>query len=120
MLTRRSLPFVTTNKTIKTFRHALALDERRAKFRASYYHRPTEEPVQEPITRVGTLMRDARSRWRRLFSKDRGRSLKTVHDMFLDHQIPEATDDAKFTTDVKEVWFAGCHGGQSRELSDFI
>ncbi|VDC07954.1 unnamed protein product [Peniophora sp. CBMAI 1063] len=123
VLTRRSLPFVTTNTTIKTFRHALALDERRARFRASYYHRPNGEAVQAPISHMGTMVRDAHSRWRRFFSKDKGRSLKVVHDMINDHRLPQANDDAIFKTDVKEVWFAGCHGdvggGSTPDTDDF-
>ncbi|RDX42628.1 hypothetical protein OH76DRAFT_1410973 [Lentinus brumalis] len=39
----RTLPFVTGNTTIKTFRHALALDEHRVKFLPNLYHRDTPE-----------------------------------------------------------------------------
>ncbi|EKM49551.1 uncharacterized protein PHACADRAFT_265089 [Phanerochaete carnosa HHB-10118-sp] len=41
LLRSKTLPFTTTNTTIKTFRHALALDERRAKFQPNLYHRLT-------------------------------------------------------------------------------
>jgi uncharacterized protein (DUF2235 family) len=37
---KRTLPFTNSNRSIKTFRHALALDERRTKFQPNYYHRP--------------------------------------------------------------------------------
>jgi uncharacterized protein (DUF2235 family) len=40
IITKRTLPFTNSNKSIKTFRHALALDERRVKFQPNYYHRP--------------------------------------------------------------------------------
>jgi uncharacterized protein (DUF2235 family) len=36
----RRLPFTTSNKVVKTFRHAVALDERRAKFKANLWNRP--------------------------------------------------------------------------------
>ncbi|KAF9029438.1 hypothetical protein BDZ89DRAFT_1065404 [Hymenopellis radicata] len=36
----RTLPFTTSNKSIKTFRHALSLDEHRARFKPNLYHRP--------------------------------------------------------------------------------
>ncbi|KAI0673866.1 hypothetical protein C8Q78DRAFT_1076827 [Trametes maxima] len=36
------LPFTASNTAIRTFRHALSLDERRAKFKANYYNRPTD------------------------------------------------------------------------------
>ncbi|OSD00890.1 hypothetical protein PYCCODRAFT_1370341 [Trametes coccinea BRFM310] len=35
------LPFTASNTAIRTFRHALSLDERRAKFKANNYNRPT-------------------------------------------------------------------------------
>ncbi|CAL1713203.1 unnamed protein product [Somion occarium] len=43
LLMNRTLPFTTTNTTIKTFRHALSLDEHRAKFRPNLYHRPSPD-----------------------------------------------------------------------------
>ncbi|KAH9897658.1 hypothetical protein C8Q73DRAFT_787913 [Cubamyces lactineus] len=36
------LPFTASNTAIRTFRHALSLDERRAKFKANHYNHPTE------------------------------------------------------------------------------
>lgn len=38
----RRLPFTTSNQIVRTFRHALALDERRAKFKANLWNRPNE------------------------------------------------------------------------------
>lgn len=38
----RRLPFTTNNTAIKTFRHAISLDERRAKFKANHYNRPNK------------------------------------------------------------------------------
>ncbi|KAI9430249.1 hypothetical protein BJY52DRAFT_1232453 [Lactarius psammicola] len=60
----RELPLTASNTTVRFFRHALALDERRATFRMNYWHR--------------------RSR-----------------DHYDDEERPQ--------TDVREVWFAGCH-----------
>ena len=37
-----SLPFTTSNTVVCTFRHAIALDERRAKFKANLWNRPEE------------------------------------------------------------------------------
>lgn len=36
----RRLPFTTSNTIVRTFRHALSLDERRAKFKANLWNRP--------------------------------------------------------------------------------
>jgi uncharacterized protein (DUF2235 family) len=36
----RRLPFTTSNTIVRTFRHAVSLDERRAKFKANLWNRP--------------------------------------------------------------------------------
>ena len=36
----RALPFTTSNTVVNTFRHAISLDERRAKFKANLWNRP--------------------------------------------------------------------------------
>lgn len=41
----RRLPFTTSNSVVKTFRHALALDERRAKFKPNHWNRPTVDEL---------------------------------------------------------------------------
>ncbi|RXW23141.1 hypothetical protein EST38_g2693 [Candolleomyces aberdarensis] len=42
----RRLPFTTSNTIVRTFRHAIALDERRAKFKANTWNRPVHgEPL---------------------------------------------------------------------------
>ncbi|KAH9053019.1 hypothetical protein EDB83DRAFT_1191042 [Lactarius deliciosus] len=59
-----TLPFTNSNSAIRHFRHAMALDERRAAYQVNHWHPGNP------------------------------------HD-------PEAADNKK--TDVREVWFAGCH-----------
>jgi predicted NAD-dependent protein-ADP-ribosyltransferase YbiA (DUF1768 family) len=44
-LISRHLPFTTSNTTLKTFRHAPALDERRARFKLSHWNRHTAEEI---------------------------------------------------------------------------
>ena len=39
----RTLPFTTSNTLVRTFRHALALDERRTKFQPNLWNRPDEK-----------------------------------------------------------------------------
>ncbi|KAL0060019.1 hypothetical protein AAF712_013198 [Marasmius tenuissimus] len=41
VITTRSLPFTDSNTAVKTFRHAVAIDERRTRFRANLFHRST-------------------------------------------------------------------------------
>ncbi|KAH9922868.1 uncharacterized protein BXZ73DRAFT_51265 [Epithele typhae] len=47
----RTLPFTTTNATIKTFRQALSLDEHRVKFLPNLYHR-TATPSDGPTSSI--------------------------------------------------------------------
>ncbi|KAI0800498.1 hypothetical protein C8Q74DRAFT_1214409 [Fomes fomentarius] len=49
------LPFTASNTAIRTFRHALSLDERRAKFKANHYQHP--RPDEEHGTRPGDMPR---------------------------------------------------------------
>ncbi|KAH9167852.1 hypothetical protein EDB89DRAFT_1995238 [Lactarius sanguifluus] len=60
----RDLPFTASNTSVRYFRHALALDERRATFQVNQWHR----------------------------------TLRYDHD-----------NEERPQTDVREVWFAGCH-----------
>ncbi|KAJ3575741.1 hypothetical protein NP233_g902 [Leucocoprinus birnbaumii] len=60
----KRLPFTTSNTIVRTFRHAISLDERRAKFKANFWNRPNQgeaklgvqanqapqQPVQPPDT----------------------------------------------------------------------
>jgi uncharacterized protein (DUF2235 family) len=39
----KRLPFTTSNTIVRTFRHAVSLDERRAKFKANLWNRPSAE-----------------------------------------------------------------------------
>ncbi|KAH9897659.1 hypothetical protein C8Q73DRAFT_366292 [Cubamyces lactineus] len=40
------LPFTTSNRAIRTFRHAIALDERRARFQVSLYKHPSKKEAE--------------------------------------------------------------------------
>jgi uncharacterized protein (DUF2235 family) len=46
----RRLPFTTSNKVVKTFRHAVSLDERRAKFKANLWNRPNPKEQVLSVT----------------------------------------------------------------------
>ncbi|KAJ2925169.1 hypothetical protein H1R20_g11915, partial [Candolleomyces eurysporus] len=62
------LPFLTSTRFIKTYRHAMSLDERRAKFQANQWNKPT---LVEESLGLGS--------------------------------------SSSPSTDIMEVWFAGCH-----------
>lgn len=46
----RRLPFTTSNTIVRTFRHAVALDERRAKFKANLWNRPNTKEQTLSVT----------------------------------------------------------------------
>ncbi|KAG6867256.1 hypothetical protein C0993_005153 [Termitomyces sp. T159_Od127] len=98
----KHLPFTTSNTIIRTFRHAVALDERRAKFKANLWNRPSEKELslgvegQKPEVSIAARGED-----------------DLLHN--LEHRY---TGDSVCSTDVEEVWFAGAHcdvGGGSVE-----
>ena len=84
-LFHRRLPFTASNNAVRILRHAVSLDERRGKFEADYYNLPPEH-----------------------LRRRKGERLADREDDF-DRKQP----GQKFQTDVKEVWFAGCHSGES-------
>ena len=163
LIRSKTLPFTTTNTTIRTFRHALSLDERRAKFQPNLYHRLTPDAsatvadlraVQEddpdapaPVTvyaevqslaeavvglaeAAGKAAAEEAARvadgppqkkkgfFRRLFSGGHLRSCVPKSSPLRGDNIVNPSQDPAtgyVPTDVKEVWFAGCHSGASGE-----
>ncbi|KAF8630035.1 hypothetical protein AX15_003145 [Amanita polypyramis BW_CC] len=85
-ITSERLPYTSTNYAIKTFRHALALDEWRTKFYPRMWGELTPDREQpRDIDFPEELTNANRNNWK---------------------YIPPTRDH----TDVKEVWFAGDHG----------
>ncbi|KAG9120477.1 hypothetical protein FRC07_004021 [Ceratobasidium sp. 392] len=124
----RELPFAKSNYLIRVFRHAVALDERRAKFKANLWDRTTEQ--EEKLGEGGKKGKYHREQRQGstggMFSfvtrsvngndgEDRGRSkdvdgkkdsARYSHRNGHDFASPEERHNQ---TDVKEVWFAGAH-----------
>ncbi|KAF8957353.1 hypothetical protein BDZ97DRAFT_1847069 [Flammula alnicola] len=92
----RSLPFTTSNTIIRTFRHALSLDEHRARFKANLWNRPT---VHESTLGVQGQRPDI---------KEEQRAKIPHHDSRRKMEM-EFGGHSDIPTDVEEVWFAGCH-----------
>jgi len=98
----RTLPFTASNASIRYFRHALSLDERRAKFKANYYH--LQGPDDQQGTKPGDMPLSNQSL--RHHNKHHSHKDKVLFD--------EENDDLP---GVLEVWFAGCHCGNSPRLN---
>jgi hypothetical protein len=93
-----TLPFTTSNYAIRTFRHALALDEHRAKFMPNCWNKPTaseEKLGDQPI------LDEAKKKYKKQ-AQEQG------HSRHLSRDLKHEDKDAQ-ATDVEEVWFAGCH-----------
>ncbi|KAF9262999.1 hypothetical protein L218DRAFT_959827 [Marasmius fiardii PR-910] len=91
----KTLPFTNSNSAVRTFRHAVSLDERRVKFKANLYHRPTASGDD-----AGFTSKQRKRGFLSLFRKAKN-SRKRLQD-----DIPPEDP----SPDVLEVWFAGCHG----------
>ncbi|KAF8643150.1 hypothetical protein AX16_009194 [Volvariella volvacea WC 439] len=102
----RRLPFTTSNTIVKTFRHALALDERRAKFKPKHWrHRKPKEAMMSITDQHIEQLKKDKEKKRNQKDKDhhphRQNTLKAMEMRY--------RRDPTEPTDVKEVWFAGCH-----------
>lgn len=119
----RQLPLSTTptNKP-RHFRHAMALDERRAKFKICRHQTKGFEDVEKGGARVTTITKTTATQLLDMLPNQ-----KPEQDVPPDYNPlkrygtgnhPNLTDeeyrdlyghDDRFETDVLEVWFAGCH-----------
>ena len=114
-LVPKSLPFTTSNTIVRTFRHALSLDERRAKYKANLWNRQTlheenlcdmKEPAC-PAERIGaspmpgpTEDEDVDNKHRRWSSEEESKLLTRYERLYAEKE--------ELPTDVEEVWFAVC------------
>ncbi|KAJ7481689.1 hypothetical protein FB451DRAFT_134549 [Mycena latifolia] len=113
----RRLPFTTSNTIIHTFRHAVSLDERRAKFQANLWnfpsdkekqlgtHTPPGTPTLPTLPKQGyTLPRPALAAHFKTSTTPDDNVEQTKFETAYAHRNRKTRK-----TDVLEVWFAGCH-----------
>jgi uncharacterized protein (DUF2235 family) len=86
------LPFTVSNSSIRYFRHAVSLDERRAKFKANLW--PPEK---------------MESRFTDMLAKNQGKKNRKKDGDLTLMQLERQFSDASRPTDIYEVWFMGCH-----------
>jgi hypothetical protein len=123
----RALPFTNSNSAIRMFRHALSLDEvsfpdcisnvlaqnspqNRAEFRPNLFHRvtPNEAGGSPTIGPAASSSNNPYSDQVRLVpSGPRG-----IMSQFRKSSVEVVQEEEGNPTDVLEVWFAGCHGGE--------
>ncbi|KAH8110703.1 hypothetical protein DFH11DRAFT_1513988 [Phellopilus nigrolimitatus] len=123
----RRLPFTKSNTAINTFRHALSLDEHRAKFKANYYQITTEEEAARDSFILSRKERHVRHNskavledivhashhgadvLKRAGSGGSEKGKEVSEDTDRRARLEEMYTDRSKPTDVLEVWFAGCH-----------
>lgn len=91
-----NLGFTYFNPGIKNFRHAVALDERRTKFRPFQRHHLDDDVNDQTKSKTGPLEMGGK------LSSDQERSRRE--------------DIEKFEGAYREVWFVGGHGGKKTVL----
>ncbi|KAF9508682.1 hypothetical protein BS47DRAFT_1415327 [Hydnum rufescens UP504] len=108
----RELPFSADNHITKTFRHALALDEHRARFRSNTWHLtvdPKDGHQHNPDAPQPGIVRAVWHKFSRMNHRSIVRHEAALNDERLELDMEGGLMDRP-PTDVKEVWFPGCHG----------
>ncbi|KAF9445122.1 hypothetical protein P691DRAFT_676292 [Macrolepiota fuliginosa MF-IS2] len=103
----RRLPFTTSNTAVRVFRHAVSLDERRAKFKQNTWNRPTSNEQQladSDRVHTGTGLDPRHHAAHHNHQEDSSKKKKNLKQ--LEREYSEVLADP---TDVEEVWFSGCH-----------
>ncbi|KAK7464832.1 hypothetical protein VKT23_006039 [Stygiomarasmius scandens] len=124
----KQLPFTGSNRIVRTFRHALSLDERRAKFKANMWNRPeptfavtprpgeAQWPEENEIREQELRMSHQSQRSHASDSDEKDPSRPTLEWVKNDDRVQSKYEEnfgskglIDRPTDVEEVWFAGCH-----------
>ncbi|KAJ7720856.1 hypothetical protein DFH07DRAFT_304164 [Mycena maculata] len=113
----KRLPFTTSNTIVRTFRHAVSLDEHRAKFKANLWNFPSDAEKKlgthtPPPTPTLPALPKRGYTFPRPNLTTHFRSSTTLEDGDAEMKFEEAyahNHQKTRRTDVLEVWFAGCH-----------
>jgi len=128
----RRLPYTTNNPIVKTFRHAMSLDERRAKFEVNYWIPPerqednksskNSQPQIKSLNNETTPLlahdENAAERGEQLEGSSNNRrndasgkrnSRQPVRNARRRAMEKRYSSQPSHQIDVEEVWFAGCH-----------
>ncbi|KAG7086992.1 hypothetical protein E1B28_012970 [Marasmius oreades] len=108
----KRLPFTTSNTNVRTFRHAVALDERRAKFKANLWNRPSQKEAELGLDGKPKDRRhhcDEPSLMNMIADAAGKQSDHSKHAHTLRALERKYSKDRNSPTDIEEVWFAGCH-----------
>jgi len=114
----KRLPFTTSNKHVRNFRHAVSLDEHRAKFRANLWNRPnaheadlgTHSDDEEKVVHSAPPLLKHNFSTSTSSTSNGDRKLDNLDEKYSEKgEIHSKKAEQPWTTDIEEVWFAGCH-----------
>lgn len=136
----RRLPFTSSNTSVRVFRHAVSLDERRAKFKANLYNRPTAEekdlgvkagdmpkarmetpgvhvePEKVKVPAKKDSLGKKKQKLRKTNKNGDGDRTESESDPEwqneMERRFSMMGSEQPLEIDVLEVWFAGCHCGK--------
>ena len=95
-LISRRLPFTTSNGIVRTLRHAVALDERRAKFKVNLWNRPHDKGTMLGIDEQGLESKEVHTEPRKVEGQPKN-MLKVMEKQY--------SIESWLGTDVEEVCF---------------
>lgn len=113
----KRLPFTTSNTHVRTFRHAVSLDEHRAKFKANLWNRPNatevklgthsddddEEVVASPLPFLKGHKHNVSTSTNS--TSDEDRKLDNLEEIYSEREIHSKKTQQPSATDIEEVWF---------------
>ncbi|KAK0435300.1 hypothetical protein EV421DRAFT_1740357 [Armillaria borealis] len=114
-LVPKRLPFTASNTIIRTFRHALSLDEHRAKFKANLWNVPTTKDLKlstlksSPLSSRKNTVDSSLHELRHIHGLESGIKWYPNNEKLLEKMEELHSSPSAQPTDVEEVWFAGCH-----------
>jgi uncharacterized protein (DUF2235 family) len=103
----RRLPFTTSNKVVKTFRHAVALDERRAKFKANLWNRP--HPTEQVLSVTDQKLQKAaeKPKSKKSPTHSRNESLRALEKKYSNDNHNHAATDIDEVSNIQILTLRG-------------
>ena len=122
----RHVPFTKQNTCVKTFRHAISLDEHRVKFKPNLFDKVVTQETKNadftytPLSQVARKCKRRMGSWIKKgverFEEKVEESMEDSDKYNLGSKLQEKYTDMTKKTNALEVWFAGCHTGWYHSL----